>query len=111
MATEVHKITFAADELLPVITDYCIENGIHTPGTKINSVRVDPGPPISVTLIFPGHSEDEPYELHVDKNRLLAALIRATKVMGIRLPRAGEKHLVVDDKGISLMYGMSTPYR
>lgn len=105
MPIELRKMVFTGDELLPVIRDYCLDNNIHMPTTKVQSVDVTPGPPISIALTFPGSDDNGNFVLEMDKNRLLSAFIRACKVMRIPLPKNEEKHLKVDDKGIALVFG------
>jgi len=105
MPIELRKMVFTSVELMPVIRDYCLDNNIHMPTTQIQSVEVHPGPPISIALTYPGSDDDGQFVLEIDKNRLLAAFIRACKVMRIPLPRSEEKHIKVDDAGIALVFG------
>ena len=110
MPLELRKMVFTGDELMPVIRDYCLDNSIHMPTTKVQSVDVSPGPPISIALTFPGSDANGNFVLEMDKNRLLAAFVRACKVMRIPLPKHEEKHLKVDDKGIALVFGLQTKF-
>ena len=105
MPHEMRKVVVTAEELMPVIRDYCLDNSIHMPTTNVQSVDVIPGPPISIALVFPGSDSNGNFVLEMDKNRLLASFIRACKKMRIPLPRKEEKLLKIDDNGVALVFG------
>ena len=107
MPIELRKLVFTGEELLPVIRDYCVENGIHIPNTPMEGIEVHKGPPISIALKFPGSDDNGQYVVEVDKNRLLVSFIRACKVLQIPLPRNEDKHLAIDEHGIALVFGSS----
>jgi len=104
MLLEVRKLVFTADLLRQALLSHCAREKVKTPNADIQNIRLTPTPngTTSAVIEFITANPNKPYELNLDEQFVLSAMILACKVYGVPLPRSAKKSLQLTDQGLAM---------
>ena len=108
MLLEVRKLVFSDDLLRQALLSHCTREKVKIPNTDIQKIRValKPNGTTSAVIEFVTANPNKPYELHLDEQFVLSAMILACKVYGVPLPRSAKKSLQLTDQGLAMTVSM-----
>jgi len=108
MLLEVRKLIFSDDLLQRALLTHCAKEKIDVPNSQIQKIRVNakPNAPTSVVIEFVTADPSKPYEVNLNEQFVLTAMILACKAYRVPLPRDAVKIIQVTDKGLAMMVSM-----
>jgi len=108
MLLEVRKLVFSDDLLRQALLAHCAREKVKVPNAGLQKIRFTPKPngTISAVLGFVTANPNKPYEIHLDEQFELSAMILACKVFGVPLPRSANKTLQLTDQGLAMTVSM-----
>lgn len=108
MLLEVRKLIFSDDLFRQALLAHCAREKVTIPNSQIQEVRIlnPPDSPTSVLIEFVAADPNKPFEVQLDEQFVLAAMILACKVYGVPLPRDATKALQHTEQGPAMTVSM-----
>lgn len=108
MLTEVRKLVFSDDLLQQALVNHCKTEGIKVPHSQIQKIRVTPHDDgsASVVMEYMTANPNQPYEVHLNQQAVLTAMIAACRLHGVPLPRDAAKTVQMTDQGVAMTVSM-----
>lgn len=111
MLIEVRKLVFTDDLLQRALVKQCATQGTETPNSKIQGVLIygadDSGDKFKLILQFMTADPKRPFEITMNEDDVLAALIGACKGFSVPLPRSAPKTLQQTKQGLAMVITMT----
>ncbi|MBL4615548.1 MAG: hypothetical protein JKY27_11835 [Magnetovibrio sp.] len=115
MLLEVRKLVFSDDLLQQALLNHFKIENIAVPNTQIQKVRfsANTGKASSIVVEFVTADPKKPYEVRLNEQFVLTAMIMTCKTYGVPLPRDATKTLQLTKQGLAMTVSMkvdtSTP--
>jgi len=108
MLLEVRKLIFSDELLQQALLGHCAREKVIVPYSKIQKIRIinPSNGTVRVLLEFVAADPNKPFEVQLDEQFVLTAMILACKVYGVPLPRDATKALQHTDQGLAMTISM-----
>jgi len=104
MLFDVRKLIFSDDLLQEAVLEHCRREGVEIPNTQIQTFRFigKSGKGSKVVVEFVTADPKRPFELTLNEQFVLTAMILACKANHVPLPRDATKTIQMTDKGLAM---------
>lgn len=116
MLIEVRKLVFSDDLLQAALLKQCAAQGMEIPNSKVQKLKIfgaspdaqqDTPEPVRIVMQFVTADPDKPYEVTLDEDLVLTALIAKCKCADVPLPRSAPKHLQLTNQGLAMIVSLT----